>query len=200
MLLALDLATTTGWCAGDGSSLPSLGSVTMPKTGEENGPYFDFFFRWMHAKISELQAEFEVETEPGDFGPRSVDRKALICAIEAPMLPAARYNSEKNKWEKTTNLATTRKLQGLAGFAETICYQRNVLCEEVYASQVKSAIGGSGKAAKPDMMAAAKKCGLNPPTHDAADAFGVWVLMMRAYARQYQHQWDQRLYGGRGLL
>ena len=60
--------------------------------------------------------------------------------------------------------------------------------------------GGSGKAAKPDMMAAAKKCGLNPPTHDAADAFGVWVLMMRAYARQYQHQWDQRLYGGRGLL
>lgn len=199
MLLALDLATTTGWCAGDGSSLPALGAVTLPKSGEENGPYFDFFFRWMHAKITELQADAAIETSPGDFGPRSVDPKALICAIEAPLLPPARYDAEKNKWVRTTNLATTRKLQGLAGFAETICFQRNVLCEEVYGSQVKAALG-SGRNEKPDMMAAAKRCGLNPPTHDAADAFGVWVLMMRAYARHHQHQWDQRLYGGRGLL
>lgn len=208
MLLALDLATTTGWCAGDGSVLPQLGTVRMPDTKEEVGPFLDYFFRWMHAKVTELQQEFEIETTPGVYGPRSVDRKALICVIEAPLLPKARIDTTPGAngrlIQAPTSIATTRKLQGLAGFAETVCFQRNVLIEEVHLQSVKKALGGSGRADKPDMMAAAERCGLKPKVHDEADAFGVWICAMRAYARQYQHLWDQRLYGprtpARGLL
>lgn len=200
MLLGLDLATTTGWCAGDGSSLPSLGSFTMPKSTDELGDFADFYFRWLHGKITELQMEADVETQAGTYGARSVDPKALIIVFEAPILPGARFDPVKNRMVQQTNIATTRKLQGLAFVTEMVARQRNCLAEECSLSTVKKEVGGGGKADKADMMAVAKKCGLNPPTHDAADAFGVWILAMRAYARQYQHAWDKKLYGGRGLV
>lgn len=200
MLLGLDLATTTGWCAGDGSSLPSLGSFTMPKVTHDLGDFADFYFRWLHGKITELQMEADIETQAGTYGARSADRKSLIIVFEAPILPGARYDPEKNRMVQQTNIATTRKLQGLAFVTEMVARQRNCLAEECSLSTVKKEVGGGGKADKADMMAVAKKCGLNPPTHDAADAFGVWILAMRAYARQYQHAWDKKLYSGRGLV
>lgn len=200
MLLGLDLASTTGWCAGDGSSLPSLGSFTMPKSGDDLGDFGDFYFRWLHGKISELQQETGAEVTPGTYGDRLVSPRALIIVFEAPILPGARYDPVKNRMVQQTNIATTRKLQGLAFVTEIVGRQRNCLTEECSLSTVKKEVGGAGKADKADMMAVAKKCGLNPPTHDAADAFGVWILAMRAYARQYQHVWDKKLYGGRGLV
>lgn len=200
MLLALDLATTTGWCAGRGDTLPDAGIVRIPSTGQDLGPYFDFFFRWLHAKITELQEAAGIEVEPGTFGPRCVSKEDLIIVFEAPILPESRYDPATRKWIKQTNLTTTRRLQGLAGFVEAIATQRNCLCEEVYLATVKKAIGGSGKADKADMVAAARRCGLPVETHDAADAFGVWIVMVRTYAREYQQVWDQKLYGPRSML
>lgn len=199
-LLCLDTATTTGFCHGTGAELPALGHVTMPSTGDDVGTFLDYFYRWLHAKITELQGEYDVDTNPGTFGPRSVDPKALIVVFEAPLLPKAKFDKEKNRLiQAPTNIATTRKLQGLAGVLEMVCIQRNVVCEEVYLQTVKAALGG-GRAEKPDMMHVAQKCGLAPKKHDEADAFGVFICAMRAYARQYQHMWDQRLYGGKGGL
>lgn len=195
MMLGLDLATTTGWCAGEGATAPSLGSVKIPSDPSELGRFGDFFFRWLHAKITELMEEAGIETTAGDFGPRCVDPKAFIIVFEAPILPGERYDPVKNRMVKQTNIMTTRRLQGLAFVVELIAQQRNCICEETALSTVKKQVGGSGRADKLDMMAVAKKCGLSPPTHDAADAFGVWIVTMRAYARQYQHLWDQKLYG-----
>lgn len=200
MLLGLDIATTTGWCAGDGSCAPSLGAFTMPKVTDDLGDYGDFYFRWLHGKITELQIDGDLETTSGTFGARMADRKALIIVFEAPLLPPARYDPVKNRMVQQTNAATTRKLQGLAMLTEVVGRQRNCVTEECNLATVKKEVGGTGKAGKEDMMAVAKRCGLNPPTHDAADAFGVWILAMRTYARQYQHLWDQKLYGGRGLV
>lgn len=203
MILALDLATTTGWCAGDGSELPVLGTLKMPSTKEEVGPFLDVFFRWLHGKISELQTEAGIETEAGVYGPRSVDPKALVVIIEAPFLPKAKFDRATGVLHQApTTIATTRKLQGLAGIAEMVCYQRHVLIEEANLASVKKALGGSTtrKTSEVDMMEAARKCGLAPKVHDEADAFGVWILAVRAYARRYQHIWDQKLYGARGAL
>lgn len=200
MMLALDLATTTGWCAGAGDELPSAGIVRIPSTGQELGPYFDFFFRWLHAKITELQEEAGVETRPGTFGPVTVNKEEFIVVFEAPILPESRFDSATNRWVKQTNIHTTRRLQGLAGFVEAICSQRNCLCEEVMLSTVKKALGGNGRADKADMVSAARRCGLPVETHDAADAFGVWIVMVRTYAKQHQQIWDQKLYGPRAML
>jgi Holliday junction resolvasome RuvABC endonuclease subunit len=165
MLLALDLATCTGWCAGSGEGTPEIGAVRMPDTGEEVGPFLSFFRKWLEIKLGEIQP--------------------TMVIIEAPILAS------------TTNIWTTRKLQGLAGVAEMVCYDLSLEVREVHLQTVKKALGGSGNASKPDMMAAAKRCGLNPKTFDEADAFGVWIVALREYAKPFAHIWDQRLYSYR---
>lgn len=201
MLLTLDLATSTGYCMGDGSDLPSLGSVRMPDTKEDVGSFLDFFFRWFHRLVTDAQAECgpDLITRPGPYGAVLENPKDVIIVFEAPLLPRARIDPDPTKGgrliQAPVSIATTRKLQGLAGVAEMVAVQRGCLVEEVYGATIKKALGGSGRADKPDMMAAAQRCGMKPKIHDEADAFGVWIVAMRAYARQYQHAWDQRLYG-----
>jgi len=204
MILTLDLATTTGWCFGAGDITPALGHVRMPDTKEDVGTFLDFYYRWLHAKITDCQAEVGAECHPTPFGARNEDRKAVICVFEAPIMPRAKIDPDPTKHgriiQAPVSIATTRKLQGLAGVTEMVCVQRNVLCEEVAGATIKKQLGGSGRADKPDMMAAAERCGMKPKVHDEADAFGIWICAMRAYARTYQHLWDQKLYGRRGGL
>lgn len=190
--LALDLATVTGWCYGAGGEPPALGTVTMPSTGEEIGPFLDHFFRWLHAKITEVQEEYELETIPGPFGARCKDPKALVACIEAPILLRDKWDPIKRKMVAQTNIVTTRKLQGLAGVAEMVFLQRGVPCSEVNVASVKKVMGSGGNT-KPDMMAAAKRAGLNPKDHNAADAFGVWVLMLFHYDKNHFMAWDQKI-------
>lgn len=198
-LLTLDLATKTGFCSGSGEKSPDLGHVTMPDTKEDVGSFLDFFYRWLNSQLTELMEDLELETAPGPYGPRLVDEDALRVVFEAPMLPKAKIDDTGTLRQAPTTIATTRKLQGLAGVAEMVCVQRNVSVREVFLQTVKKELGGTGSAGKPDMMAAAKRCGMDPKTFDEADAFGVWLVAVRHYARQFQQLWDQRLYGGRGL-
>jgi hypothetical protein len=195
-LLALDLATSTGWCSGSGEKSPELGSFNMPSTGEEVGPFLDFFYRWLNAKLTELLEDLELATVPGPFGPKPANAADLMVIMEAPLLPRAKIDETGTLRQAPTSIATTRKLQGLAGVCEMVCYQRGVDIREVNLQTVKKELGGGG-GGKPDMMAAAKRCGLNPKVFDEADAFGVWIVGVRHYARQFQQIWDQRLYGGR---
>lgn len=205
MLFTLDLATTTGWCAGAGSDLPALGHVRMPDTKEDVGSFLDFYFRWLHLKITDLQAELDPETlmDPTPYGAKLRNPKDLIIVFEAPLLPRAKIDPDPTKGgriiQAPVTIATTRKLQGLAGVTEMVAIQRGCLIEEVYGATVKKQLGGSGRAEKPDMMAAAERCGLKPKVHDEADAFGVWICAVRAYRKEFQRIWDQRLYGPRGL-
>lgn len=66
MILAFDCATCTGWCAGDGSTVPVVGNVTMPKGGEP-GPFLDFWDRWLQRHLDEI--------------------KPTVVVFEAPILP-----------------------------------------------------------------------------------------------------------------
>lgn len=175
MLLALDLATNTGWCAGDGSSDPELGTVRMPSTGEEIGPFGDFFERWLNIKLDELQPS--------------------MVMFEAPLLPGAKIGDDGHLVKAPTSIATTRKLQGLAWSVEVQCHRRRLEVREVYGATVKKELSGSGRGQKPDMMAAARRCGLAPKSFDEADAFGVWLVGVRYYASKFRQRWDQRLYG-----
>lgn len=198
MLLALDLATTTGWCLGRGDVLPVLGSCKMPDSKEDVGTFLDFWFRRLHLLITDSQAEAGLDCHPSPYGARCDNPKDLRVCFEAPMEPRAKLDPrpgmEGRILQPPTSEATRRKLKGLAGVTEMVCVQRNCVVEEVNVQTVKAAMG-SGRNEKPDMMAACQRVGLRPKVHDEADAFAIWILMMRAYARQYQHLWDQKLYG-----
>ena len=176
MILALALATATGWCAGSGEQSPELGSFRMPDTKEEVGPFLDFFMKRFTILLDEI--------------------KPSMVIFEAPLLPKATIDAAGYLKQAPTTIATTRKLQGLAGVTEMVCFQRRLEVREVGGSTVKKELGGTGKAGKPDMMAAAKRCCMAPKTCDEADAFGVWLVGVRHYAKPFQGIWDQRLYGG----
>jgi len=149
----------------------------MPDTKEEVGPFLDFFYKWFATKLDEYQPK--------------------VVTFEAPFLPKARIDEHGHLKQAPTSMAVTRKLQGLAGVCEMVCFQKGIDVYEVNLGSVKSAMGGQRGAGKPDIMAAAKRCGMDPKNFDEADAFGVWIVTVRHYAKQYQHIWDQRLYGGR---
>jgi Holliday junction resolvasome RuvABC endonuclease subunit len=53
MILTFDCATQTGWCAGDGSDLPILGTVNLP-SGVEAEEFLDFWDRWLNRHFAEI--------------------------------------------------------------------------------------------------------------------------------------------------
>ncbi len=172
-VLALDLASCTGWAVGAGDKLPDVGVVNMPSTGEEVGPFLDFFCKWLTLKIQEDQP--------------------TIIMIEAPMMPRARILNGKLVQPATT-MATTRKLQGLAGCAEMVAFQQKVEIRETHASSAKKNMTGDGHAEKSDMVRVAARLGYTRPLlFDEADALGVWFQGVRYYQQAFWPMWVERL-------
>lgn len=190
MFLGLDLATSLGWCQGAGHEVPAFGSVRIP--GEDNiGAFADFYARWLSAKLDQLVSAYEAL--PAKLRPNM----GPMVIFEAPTLPGAKFNRDTQRYEKApTNIATTRKLQGLAWETEKQCYQRKIECREEFLQSVKKGLAGHGKADKIDMMRAAKRAGLDVTNSDEADAFGVWLVGgIRNYHKRHTQFWDQRIYG-----
>ena len=182
MLMAFDIANTTGWCAGDGSEVPASGVVTLPTPSDKDelGPVFDYWDKWLGQHLDEWKPERVI--------------------YEAPTLPRPTVNPVTGKAVQTTTLATTRRLYSMQAFLEVQCIRRGIPCFEAYLQTVKKELTGNGRADKADMVAMAKRCGLNPKSHDEADAFAVWLVAVRYYAKQHQEFWDKRIYSGRGFL
>ncbi|KQW79737.1 crossover junction endodeoxyribonuclease RuvC [Brevundimonas sp. Root1279] len=160
MLLALDLATQTGFCFGpaDTGEVPTLGHVVMPSTGPDVGRFLCAWQDWLEPKVREV-------------GP-------TLIVIEAPILAGQ------------TQIATTRKLQGMAGVTEMIGHRLGIEVAEVATSQVKKALTGDGRADKQLMMAAARHYSLTPIVSDEADAFGVWLCALRLRFPKEAGRWD----------
>lgn len=107
------------------------------------------------------------------------------------------------------DLERLRKLYSLGCFLEFVCHRRGIRCVEVDLRTIKKELGGSSKADKGSMVAAAEKVGLGerlPKTkaagrEDAADAFGGWLVLVRLYAsRDISAKWDRALWGSRTAL
>lgn len=190
MILGLDLGTRTGWCLGTGATAPALGSITMPDSKEDIGPFADFFAKWLSARLDQAQTLWEA------LPPKEKTNSGVIVCFEAPLLPGAKLDRDTGKIIKApVNIATTRKLQGLAWEVEKQCYARKLACREEFLQTIKKGLTGSGKADKLDMERACRRAGLSPKTNDESDAFGVWLVAgVRHYAKRYAAEWDRRIY------
>ncbi|AGH31339.1 hypothetical protein TVVG_00045 [Tetraselmis viridis virus SI1] len=181
VILTFDLATTSGWCCGDGASSPDLGHVTMPSTPtkkgyQELGAFMDFWDAWVTKHLDRLQP--------------------TVVGFEAPLVPQPKYNPVTRKVTQSTSMQTMRKLYALPSILEMHCHRRGIECSEVNLKSVKARLAGKGNADKADMVAMARRCGMRPKTHDEADAFGIWLYALRYYAPQHQQAWDKKLYSG----
>ncbi len=166
----LDLGMTlTGFCTGSGERLPTAGVWRMLPVGADLGALIDQFDQALAAHIDQHRPD--------------------CVAYEAPILL------------RRDALLTLRKTYSLGAHLEWTCRRRGIECSEVDLRAVKLELAGMQSASKEDMTAAAEKVGLvlpsGPGREDAADAFGVFLLLLRARSRLLSSRFDAALYGGR---
>ena len=121
--------------------------------------------------------------------------------FEAPILVHKSKHSQRN--DKLEDVA---RMLGLTAHVEWVCFRRGIECRRVDLRKVKKELAGFGGANKDDMVAAAEKIGLRLPAspqrarEDASDAFGAWLLLLRARYPSLSARFDSALYGRRGAL
>ena len=181
-LLALDIASRTGWAAGPvpGTAMarpgelgsgpvakPASGWFDLPKRKDDLGAPLSAFVRTIEALI---------ET-------RAVSR----IVFEAPILP--RPTVEGGQVRVSTNLMTARRLYAMAGLVEWIGYRQKIGYVEAHQQKWRKAFLGRGagfsKAGldpKRACVAACRAMGWEVADHNEADALGVWFYHANAIA------------------
>ncbi|OAN53875.1 hypothetical protein A6A04_13360 [Paramagnetospirillum marisnigri] len=157
-LLALDLATVTGWAYAPipaappptelerAASLPPEplgGTFRSGEPGCSVGRFLSLYGDWLARHLA-------------DLNPAGV-------IYEAPILP------------EQANHATTIKLMGLAAVTELICHRRRIpWVRTAQPSSVKLTFTGHGRATKDKMIAACKARGWTPIDDNHGDALALW--------------------------
>jgi hypothetical protein len=149
-VLALDLATTTGWCYGTPGAVPECGHLRFTKHGTERAETYRAFRRWLD----------------DTWGKR--DEMPDLIVYESPGVPSI--------FGGKTNIDTTRLLVGLAEHLEEWCH-RKIELREASISQVRAHfIGRNHKSgiAKPMTMERCQELGWPCETYDESDAAALW--------------------------
>ena len=149
-VLALDLATTTGWAFGCPGSNPQCGHIRFTKEGSTRAQTYRVFREWL----------------VNSWG--SHNKPDLIC-YESPAIPAFLGGR--------TNIETTRLLFGLAEHLEEWAYGCHVELREATTSQIRCHFLGQNlkaKIAKPLTLERCKDFGWECTTTDEADAAALW--------------------------
>lgn len=148
-VLALDLATVTGWAIGVPGDKPRCGHTRFGKSGAPHAESYRAFRNWMD----------------GWSGPGTTPD---LIVYESPAIPS--FMAGK------TNVETTKFLFGLAAILTEWSYKRFEL-REATVSQVRAHFIGSNmkaKIAKPLTLERCRDIGWVVETTDEADAAALW--------------------------
>ncbi len=165
-LLALDLATTTGWAV----AMPPYAPAPTPMEQEAGAAMPKRFsgsksFKAYAGNIGRVMDQF------GIWLPELITvHQPDMIVFEAPFAGAVR------------NANTGRMLFGFCAMVEMIAYRQKIRCLECNNATVKKHATGSGRAQKVDMIKAARDRGWEPKDDNAADA--LWLADYAAAMRQ----------------
>lgn len=172
MLLGLDPGSQRmGWCVGNGEEIPEAGAWRFDQAGDDLG----LMLRQLHQCLQPMLLTYGVKS---------------VC-YEKPIL--MRHDT----------LGRLRKTLSLGGHIEWVCDDLGIECSEVKIQDVKRELAGKAFAEKDAMVKAAQQLGVSLPTakadgrEDAADALGVWLLLLRNRSRDLSYRFDQALWGRR---
>lgn len=149
-VLALDIATTTGWCYGRPRKEPIFGSVRFIKPGGSRAAAYRAFRTW-------LDENWNVRGDQPD-----------LIVFESPAVPMIMHGK--------TNIDTVKMLIGYAEHLEEYCHGKFELREATVAQVRAHFLGSNMKAAiaKPLTMQRCQQLGWNVTTNDEADACALW--------------------------
>ena len=158
-VLALDIATCSGWAFGTPGEAPRFGTFTLPQTGDDLGRFAYTFMQWLHAKISELE-------------PKEV-------VFEAPILPSS---TNIITLKKLYGLAVIAEVvcisKGVPCSEISNGSWRKSFLGQSYPS------GGTRDELKRAVISACRQMGWEPNSSDDADALGIWYVASCARNQQ----------------
>jgi hypothetical protein len=176
-LLTLDIATDTGWCAGDvAEGTPGWGNWKLP-------PNIDL-------PLSLIA-----------YG----DWLNKLCAIHQPQLVVIEEPPNPAWGGGKTNYTTLKKLMALAQKAEEICARRKIECREIGVTRWRTALGCPARIGgiKPyPVFAQLEARGFEVGNHNAADAVGLWLYALafldKLHGTQHAARFDPLARGQHG--
>lgn len=146
-ILALDLATVTGWCIGAPGAMPRCGSMRFGDKDASSDAIFAHALRW----ISRFLA---------DHRPQSL-------ILESMLPPLAKVGA--------TSAATRDRLAGLHGIVRAVAHLRGVYTvSEVSVLVVRQHFCGSRSCGKHAVYEKCRALGYPVLDLDAADAAAIW--------------------------
>lgn len=159
-ILALDLATTTGWAVGRPGEPIRYGALKLGNIANDQSLRFATFSAWVFDAIEKNGVERVV--------------------FEAPRDP--RHMTKMNKMGQRvqlTNFSTTRMLLGLCAIAEAEARRAGIKPNEVEAGKVRkhlfSGPAPRGQNIKRAVTARLNMLGFEPQDDNAADAIAIWL-------------------------
>ena len=169
-ILALNVATTTGWAYGMPGDRPAFGHFRSGKPRDATGEVLAQFRVWLDrccAKSQPRMVVFEAPYVPR-FAPKKVRTKTgqVISTTPSSSTPIDIY--------------VVRRLFAMCGLVEMIAYEHNIPCREEQSNVICRHFTGNGswggrenkKAATQKMCAVYGFPGLS---EDEADALALWV-------------------------
>lgn len=150
-ILALDVATTTGWAYGQPGSVPRASTIRFAPEGADNGAVGCGAMRWLadFLKMNQVDAVY----------------------YEAPFDP-------RHMGDKTT-FSTTRVLVGLPFLLDTLLSAKSIKVREVLVADARKHFlgrGVRGEEGKKQVQARCRQLGWRFDSPDAADACAVWAF------------------------
>jgi crossover junction endodeoxyribonuclease RuvC len=151
-ILALDLASRTGWAVGDPTDArPASGSIRFATPGASLGTVYSGCRQWL-----------------SDFV--AADPEIRLIVFEAPMAP--------QHMAGVTTAHIIRILIGLCAVTEEFAYSRGLDVREAKVSDVREHFLGTNrikrKEAKASTIASCHRLGWAPADDNAADALALW--------------------------
>ena len=170
-LLALDVATATGWAYGLPDARPQWGTFDASKRSAENGEILARFEGWIEGRLDEWQPAWVAFESP--YVPRVAPTKvrvkgAVIATLPAPGVPL--------------NAKVARRLYQLCGLVELACHRHAIEVREATASSITQAFTGFAgwRGRDNKKKATVRMCehyGWQVNDDDQADALALWVYM-----------------------
>jgi crossover junction endodeoxyribonuclease RuvC len=160
IILALDLASVTGWALGAPGEIPRSGSIRFARSGHSMAAHFRGCRTWL--------TDFVTISKPD------------IVVFEGPLAPSYVAGN--------TNTDVVRALMGLIAIVEEALYDTRIQVREATVSNVRAFFLGTNRIKRDEAKVATKRrcreLGWPVTDDNSADALALWAYMVNIVSPQ----------------